>query len=125
MINLKHLIAAATFTVFAFGSTTVLAQTNPAGAAAPSVQQQQQTVSDTELRQFIQASIEVAKVREDYTKRISNAKDQPIAQQLQQDAQDKIVGAVEALGLDAMSYNRLAEQVQSSPELQQRIQELQ
>jgi len=36
-----------------------------------------------------------------------------------------MVGAVEALGLDAMSYNRLAEQVQSSPELQQRIQELQ
>jgi len=124
-MNIKQFATAVAFTAFAFTSSAALAQTSASTAPAAPVQQQSAEVSDTELRQFLQASNEVAKIREDYTKRINNAKDQPIAQQLQEEAQDRMIGAVETLGLDAMRYNKLAEQVQSSPELQQRIHELQ
>ena len=91
---------------------------------APAQQQEQATVSDTELRQFMNASVEVSKIREDYTERFNNAKDEPIARQLQQEAQDTMLAAVEASGLDATSYNELSERIQASPELQARLQKM-
>lgn len=68
---------------------------------------------------------EVSKIREEYTERFNNAKDQLIAQQLQKEAQDKCLMQLKNAGLDTESYNQLAQRVQTSPELQQRLQQLQ
>lgn len=127
MMNLKKLVAAVSFVTLGLSASAVMAQnTAPAAATGAAVQQQGQTeVSDTELRQFLSASIEIAKLRDEYTNRLSNAKDQAIAQNLQEEAQDRMLSAVEATGLNATSYNALAEHVQSSPELQQRLQSMQ
>lgn len=127
MSHLKNLVAAVSFVTLGLGASVAMAQnTAPAQPTAAPVQQQDQApVSDTELRQFVTASVEISKVREDYTQRLNNAKDQPIAQQLQQEAQDKMISAVETAGLDADSYNQLAERIQASPELQERLQTLQ
>ncbi len=127
MSHLKKLVAAVSFVTLGLGASVAMAQnTAPAQPTAAPVQQQDQApVSDTELRQFVSASVEISKVREDYTQRLNNAKDQPIAQQLQQEAQDKMISAVETAGLDADSYNQLAERIQASPELQERLQTLQ
>ncbi|HKM25941.1 MAG TPA: DUF4168 domain-containing protein [Thiopseudomonas sp.] len=127
MFDLKKLIAAVSFVTLGLSASAVMAQnTAPAQQqAAPAQQQQQGHVSDADLEKFISANIEVSKVREEYAVKFNHAKDQEKAQQLQQEAQDEMLSAVEESGLDASSYNMLAEQIQSSPELQERIQKLQ
>ena len=126
MINLKKLTLAVSFAVVGLSAPAVMAENNAPAPTGAAVQQQgQATVRDAALRKFMQASVEVSRIREDYPQRLNNAKDQPIAQKLQQEAQDKMIGAVEATGFDAASYTELAERIQASPELQSRMQELQ
>ena len=126
MFDLKKLIAAVSLVTLGLSASAVMAQDGAPQQTntAPAQQQEQATVSDTELRQFINASVEVTRIREDYTERFNNAKDEPIAQQLQQEAQDTMLAAVEASGLDATSYNELSERIQASPELQARLQKM-
>ena len=126
MFDLKKLIAAVSLVTLGLSASAVMAQDGAPQQTntAPAQQQEQATVSDTELRQFMNASVEVSKIREDYTERFNNAKDEPIAQQLQQEAQDTMLAAVEASGLDATSYNELSERIQASPGLQARLQKM-
>lgn len=126
MFDLKKLIAAVSFVTLGLSASAVMAQDGAPQQTntAPAQQQEQASVSDTELRQFMSASVEVSKIREDYTERFNNAKDEPIAQQLQQEAQDAMLAAVEASGLDATRYNELSESIQSSPELQARLKKM-
>ncbi|HAB92531.1 MAG TPA: DUF4168 domain-containing protein [Pseudomonas sp.] len=129
MFDLKKLIAAVSFVTLGLSASAVMAQngapTSNGDLARQQQQQGQDMTSDAELKKFIHASEEVSKIREEYTERFNNAKDQPIAQQLQKEAQDKMLNAVENAGLDTESYNQLAQRVQTSPELQQRLQQLQ
>lgn len=129
MFDLKKLIAAVSFVTLGLSASAVMAQngapTSNGDLARQQQQQGQDMTSNAELKKFIHASEEVSKIREEYTERFNNAKDQPIAQQLQKEAQDKMLNAVENAGLDTESYNQLAQRVQTSPELQQRLQQLQ
>ena len=127
MFDLKKLIAAVSFVTLGLSASAVMAQNGAPTADGDLARQQQDQdmTSDAELKKFIHASNEVYKIREEYTERFNNAKDQPIAQQLQTEAQDKMLNAVENAGLDTESYNQLAQRVQTSPELQQRLQQLQ
>lgn len=127
MFDLKKLIAAVSFVTLGLSASAVMAQdTAPAQTqAAPAQQQQHDQVSDADLKKFISANVEVSKVREEYAVKFNHAKDQDKAQKLQQEAQDEMLTAVEKSGLDASSYNLLAERIQSSTELQERIQKLQ
>lgn len=129
MFDLKKLIAAVSFVTLGLSASAVMAQNGASTSNGDLARQQQQQgqdmTSDAELKKFIHASEEVSKIREEYTERFNNAKDQPIAQQLQKEAQDKMLNAVENAGLDTESYNQLAQRVQTSPELQQRLQQLQ
>lgn len=129
MFDLKKLIAAVSFVTLGLSASAVMAQNGAPTSSGDLARQQQQqgqdVTSDAELKKFIHASEEVSKIREEYTERFNNAKDQPIAQQLQKEAQDKMLNAVENAGLDTESYNQLAQRVQTSPELQQRLQQLQ
>ncbi|MBP7188868.1 MAG: DUF4168 domain-containing protein [Thiopseudomonas sp.] len=129
MFDLKKLIAAVSFVTLGLSASAVMAQNGAPTSSGDLARQQQQQgqdmTSDAELKKFIHASEEVSKIREEYTERFNNAKDQPIAQQLQKEAQDKMLNAVENAGLDTESYNQLAQRVQTSPELQQRLQQLQ
>ena len=126
MINLKKLVAAVSFVTLGLSASAVMAQNSaPAQVNTAPAQQQQAATSDAELKKLMTASVEISKIREEYTERFNNTKDQPIAQQLQEEAQEKMLGAVEDAGLDADSYIQLAERIQTSPELQARIQTLQ
>ncbi len=134
MNNLKTLTAAIAFATFSLGATSVMAQ--PEGAApaqqqqgqpsaAPAQQQQAAPVSDGDLKKFVDASEDVAKIRDEFSQKLNNADDQEKAQQLQQEAQDKMLDAVQKSGLDAMKYNEIATQIQADPQLQQRAESLQ
>lgn len=138
MNNLKTLTAAIAFATFSLGATSVMAQ--PEGAApaqqqgqpqqsqpgaAPAQQQKAAPVSDGDLKKFVDASEDVAKIRDEFSQKLNNADDQEKAQQLQQEAQDKMLNAVQESGLDAMKYNEIATQIQADPQLQQRAESLQ
>ena len=129
MFELNKLIAAVSFVTLGLSASAVMAQNGAPTSSGDLARQQQQQgqdmTSDAELKKFIHASEEVSKIREEYTERFNNAKDQPIAQQLQKEAQDKMLNAVENAGLDTESYNQLAQRVQTCPELQHRLQQLQ
>jgi len=78
-------------------------------------------VDDQTLERFVQAYGEVQEIRRDLTSKLSNAQDQEQAQQLQQEAQTEMVGAVQDAGLSPDEYNRIASQMANDQELRQRV----
>ena len=128
MTNLKTLTAAVALATFGMASTAVMAQANdpaqdpaqqqygaaeqPAAAAAP--------VSDADLQNFVEAANEVSEIRDEFTGRLEGVESQEEAQALQLEAQEKMVEAVEASGIDVTQYNEIATRLQADPELQQR-----
>lgn len=72
---------------------------------------------------FVDAFVAVQGIREDYTERLQAASDQGEAQGLQQEAQEKMMQAVEASGMSVQEYNEVAMTLQNDPELLERVQE--
>jgi hypothetical protein len=99
-------------------------QGQPPAAEPPPMQQQQAPsvdVSDTQVQQFADAYLEVAELRETYTDQIVQAEDAERATELQQEANSKMIEAVESTGLTVAEYNSIAEAMDADPELRERI----
>ncbi|WP_254276016.1 DUF4168 domain-containing protein [Halomonas sp. 3H] len=100
------------------------AQQDPAAApeqpqaAAPATD-----FSDDQLEQFADASQEIVVISEEYTERMHAAEDEASQQEVQMEANDKMVEAVEDNGLDVDTFNAIGQAVQQDPELMQRVQE--
>ncbi|WP_373182236.1 DUF4168 domain-containing protein [Halomonas campaniensis] len=100
------------------------AQQDPAAApeqpqaAAPATD-----FSDEQLEQFADASQEIVVISEEYTERMHAAEDESSQQEVQMEANDKMVEAVEESGLDVDTFNAIGQAVQQDPELMQRVQE--
>ncbi|MCG6658850.1 DUF4168 domain-containing protein [Halomonas campisalis] len=106
-------------------SATAHAQQDPAAApeqpqaAAPTMD-----VSDEQLQQFADASEDIVVISEEYTERLHAAEDEAAQQEVQMEANDKMVEAVEESGLDVDTFNTIGQAVQQDPELMQRVQEM-
>lgn len=90
------------------------------GAYAPPQQAQGGSVSDKELGQFVTAMASVQNVQEEYMGQIQSTSDGEKAQELRQEAQDKMISAVEDSGLSVSQYNMIAERMRTDPELAER-----
>ncbi len=91
----------------------------------PAAQQQQGAeVSDEDLEKYAKAETKVDDIREDFSEQLQEAEDQEKAQKLQQQAQEKMVSAVEDAGLDVTTYNQIASQVQMDDSLRERLEEM-
>lgn len=127
MNKLKTLTAAITFATFGLGASAAMAQAPE--AAAPSQQfeagQQAGPVSDGDLKNFVKANEDVAKVRDEFTQKLNEESDQQKAQQLQMQAQEKMLEAVKDNDMDAPTYNAIAARIQTDTELQERVTALQ
>ncbi|QTF93013.1 DUF4168 domain-containing protein [Halomonas sp. BM-2019] len=105
-------------------SATAHAQQDPAAApeqpqaAAPAMD-----FSDEQLQQFADASEDIVVISEEYTERLQTAEDEASQQEVQMEANDKMVEAVEDSGLDVDTFNAIGQAVQQDPELMQRVQE--
>ncbi|KKN91056.1 hypothetical protein LCGC14_0222580 [marine sediment metagenome] len=143
MNTFKTLTAAIAFASIGATAPAVLAQ---AGSTAPPpgapAQQQQQPgttggqmgsgmgaatqaqLSDQDLEKFASAESKVSEIREEFSARLSEANDQEEAQNLQMEAQEKMVEAVEEEGLPIPKYNEIATRMQTDAELQQRIESM-
>ncbi len=105
-------------------TATAHAQQDPAAApeqpeaAAPAMD-----FSDDQLQQFADISEEIVVISEEYTERLQSAEDEAAQQEVQMEANDKMVEAVEDGGLDVDTFNAIGQAVQQDPELMQRVQE--
>lgn len=133
MNKLKTLTAAITFATFGMAANAAMAQT-PAAAPAqqgsvPAQQfeqgQQAGPITDGDLEKFVKANEEVAKVRDEFTQKLNEENDQQKAQQLQAQAQEKMLEAVKDNNMDALTYNAIAARIQTDTELQERLSALQ
>ena len=134
MNKLKTLTAAITFATFGMGASAAMAQA-PEAAPAPATAQQgaapapqgQQAgpVSDGDLQSFVKANQDVSKVRDEFTQKLNEESDQEKAQQLQMQAQEKMLEAVKSNDMDALTYNAIASRIQTDTELQERASALQ
>ncbi|MGO1618265.1 MAG: DUF4168 domain-containing protein [Oceanisphaera sp.] len=133
MNKLKTLTTAITFATFGMGATAVMAQA-PASApaqqnGAPTQQaaqgQQAGPITDGDLKKFVAANQDVAKVRDEFTEKLNEETDQQKAQQLQMQAQEQMLAAVKEHNLDALTYNAIASRIQTDTKLQERVSALQ
>jgi len=95
------------------GQAPAPGETTPATAALT-----EQTV-DT----FVDAFVSVQEIREEFTERLHSASDEAEAQAMQQEAQEKMMQAVEESGMSVQEYNEVAMALQNDPELMQQVQE--
>jgi ribosome-binding protein aMBF1 (putative translation factor) len=92
---------------------------------APPAQQEQFEVSDEMLENFAEAATTVQEVQQEYSAQIQAAEDMDQAQTLREEAQQKMVNAVEKSGLSVTEYNLISQRLQSDPALAQRFEDVQ
>jgi len=116
---MKIILPAISIFLALFLATPAIAQ-----QAAPQQAQPDITVTDSDLDSFADAQMSIMQIQQDYSQRLQNVDNPDAANQLQQEANEKMVGAVEEAGLDVESFNAIAMAIQNDPELQQRLQEM-
>lgn len=79
--------------------------------------------SDADVAQFAQANQQVQDIQTEYTQKLqASGGDQEKTADLQQEAQEKMIRAVEDSGLGVEKYNQILQVAQADPELVKRIQ---
>lgn len=119
MRNIKFITTALFAAALAF-STAGMAQQQGAQQQPPA----DVDVSDAELQSFAEARTAITEIQQDYSQRMQNADDPEKANELQQQANEEMIGAVEDTGLDVESFNTIAMAVQNDPELQQKLEQI-
>lgn len=126
---LPKLVRTILFTSLGLASVSAIAQENPnqaQAAEAATMQQQAATkVSDADLKKFVKANDEIAKLREHYIAKLNEANSQEDAQALQAEVQEKMIAVVNEVGIDAQLYNEIINQLQSDEELRKRLDDMQ
>ncbi|MFO8153644.1 DUF4168 domain-containing protein [Thioalkalivibrio sp.] len=112
-IALTALFAASGAALAQDGGQPSFGETTPPSAA----------MTDQTIDTFVDAFVAVQGIREDYTERLQDASDEGEAQGLQQEAQEKMMQAVEASGMSVQEYNEVAMALQNDPELMEQVQE--
>lgn len=118
-MNKRYTIALiAALTTLLWLSMPIMAQEAMPGQA-PDTQ-----VTNTELMQFADAMQAVNDIRDQYSQRIEGAQSQDQAQQLQQEAGQRMTIAVQESGMTVDQYNDIAVALQGNPQLMQRLEQL-
>lgn len=113
-------------TAFLATSFTLVMLTSAQQQPAPNQQAlTSKDVNDADLKKFAAAFEAVADIRMDLKKSLAAVQDPSAAQQLQQEAQAKILEAVQGNDLEVPQYNALARGVNADKELFDRFQEIQ
>ena len=92
-------------------------QPQPAPPAAETME-----VSDDQLQSFAVAFVEVERLKQEYIQRLQEAASETEQQELQAEAGEKMLQAVEQTeGISANEYNQIIQSAQNDPELAQRL----
>jgi len=91
-------------------------------ALSMTVSAQDADFSDNQLDQFVSAQDEVMEIRDEYVGRIESTDDRDEAMELEQEANEMMVEAVEDTGLTVDTYSAIAQAASQDSELAERIQ---
>ncbi|WP_404295464.1 DUF4168 domain-containing protein [Halomonas sp.] len=105
-------------------SVTAQAQQDPAAPTQSQSTAPAMDFSDQQLQQFVDASEEIVVISQEYTERLQTADDEASMQEVQMEANDKMIEVVEDSGLNVDTFNDIGQAVQQDPELMQRVQEM-
>lgn len=88
-----------------------------------SEQEQEQDVEldDETLDKFVRASRKISSVQVDYSRKLEEAGDQEEKQKIQEEAQGKIMSALEKEGMELEKYNAVAMALKQKPKLQEKV----
>lgn len=106
--------------LMAAGTSQVSAQeAAPTTQPAPAVQAAD--ISDKKLEKFADSLGEIMEIREDFTAKLEKTGDPAEAQQLQQEANEKMMNTVVENDLSIEEYNAINQAVQNDPQLRDRV----
>ncbi|GHC16579.1 hypothetical protein GCM10010082_04370 [Kushneria pakistanensis] len=98
------------------------AQEQPAQGAQS--QQQTQNFSDDQLQNFASASQEIAGISQDYTQQLQGADGADAQQSIREEANQKMVQAVQDNNLEVEQFNQIGQAVQNDPQMMQKVQQM-
>lgn len=81
-------------------------------------------ITDTDLQRFVDVQDRLQSIVDEYSARLESAEDSDEALQLQQEAGELMMQAVEDTGLDVETYNNIAVAIETDEALRERIQNL-
>lgn len=110
--------------VMALGFTGFAVAQQGAAPSAQPPQQLSENISDAELQKFVGVQGTLEEIRHEYTQRLEATNDQDAANQLQQEAGQLMVKAVEDEGLDVEVYNQIAMALQADEKLRERVESM-
>ncbi|MDR5860567.1 DUF4168 domain-containing protein [Halomonas eurihalina] len=123
MQRFTTLLSAAVLTT---GLMAGVAQAQESTTATDPAQTQAQTqnFSDGQLQKFADASQEIAVISQDYTQQLQGAEGEEAQQSIREEANGKMIEAVEGSGLEVETFNAIGQAIQQDPELMQQVQEM-
>ena len=119
----SRVVSASLLALFmAAGSSQVLAQQ----ASQPQVPQtapamQASDISDKKLEKFAESLDQIMEIRQDFTAKLEKTGDPAEAQQLQQQANEKMLETVQNNELSIEEYNAINQAVQNDPRLRDKV----
>lgn len=108
--------------LMAAGASQVSAQqASPAPTTQPAPVVEAADISDKKLEKFADSLGEIMEIREDFTAKLEKTGDPAEAQQLQQQANEKMMNTVQENDLSIQEYNAINRAVQNDPKLRDKV----
>ncbi|MGO2133328.1 MAG: DUF4168 domain-containing protein [Halomonas sp.] len=124
MQRLTTFLAAALLSTGLVSGVAYAQQDTATAGGEVQTQAQASSFSDQQLMKFADASKEIAMLNQEYAGRLQNTDGDEAQQQIRQEANDKMVQAVEAQDMSVETFNGIGEAIQSDPELLKKVQEM-
>ncbi|MCQ4306779.1 DUF4168 domain-containing protein [Pseudomonas stutzeri] len=122
MTKLKtRLVSASLAALFMVAGASQVSAQQATQAPQPAPAIQASDISDQKLEKFADSLGEIMEIREDFTAKLEKTGDPAEAQQLQQEANEKMMSSVEDNDLSIEEYNAINQAVQSDPQLRDRV----
>ncbi|WEX07053.1 DUF4168 domain-containing protein [Chelativorans sp. AA-79] len=124
----RNLLAAACLSAGVVVAAPALAQ-EPPQPSAPAANQPSEpaaeapAVSEEKLQSFVVAFAEVEKIKQEYSQRLQGAGSEGEQQQIQNEAGQKMLQAVQDKGISVDEYNQIIRAAQTDPALAERVTE--
>jgi len=120
MKKYTHLSGVLIFTVMGLGLPYAYAESMGAGKAqmAPAA-----GIDTSTMNTFVDVYADVQQIRQEYTAKLQNATGEDAARGLQEEAQMKMVQAIQSGGITVEEYNEIVQTVTSNPELMAEVEE--
>lgn len=123
---MKSILVKLTAFILAFGMSSALYANEHYGASQTDSTGQQlssaaSSLKDSNLEKFAAVQQDLESIREEYSAKLGQVSDPSLAAELQQEASQSMVQAVESTGLDVETYSEIAQALGNDPELRERV----